>query len=126
MPKRATIKKLFVNPRLRRDRRSVSRAAGDGAQEEIEQRLTGGHIVGDVARGVAAGDCLDKGGEPSRGRLESAEIEGVDRGVAAHELRRVKIPSGVDAELEGVLHVAVVKPPRIMNPLDRLHRKNRR
>jgi hypothetical protein len=36
----------------------------------------------------------------------------------------MKIPPRVDAELQCVLHVAVVKPPRAVDTLDRLDRKN--
>src|SRR5215210_3954427 len=91
------------------------RAAVHPAQEIIEEALAGRGVVEDVAHqrrlsglGHEVLEALGRGGE-------SFEEEGVDRGVARRELRRMQVPALVVRVDERVADVIDVQLPGTMN-----------
>ena len=77
----------------------------------VQQTLAGCRVVEDLAdeRGLAR--FRDEVLEARGRRVETLQEERVERGVARRELRRVEVPTLVEAVRERVTHVVVVQLP---------------
>src|SRR5580698_3011151 len=90
-------------------------AGVDCPQEVVHQTLAGSGIVEHAAH-LSRARCLrDKVSKAFRGCLAAFQEEGVYRGEARRQLRRMEVPALVKASVQGVPHVAVVQLPSALN-----------
>ena len=90
-------------------------AAGDAAQEKIEQSLSGRGIVEDVAEKRSERRLFDKRLQPIRSALEAFEEERINRGVTSDELRRMQIPALIKSGAQRMQIVVETEPPGRVN-----------
>src|ERR671937_29641 len=74
----------------------ADRTGIEGAQEVVEQRLPGGRVVEDFTDERRLRRAVNEVAQPLARRVEPAEEEGVNRGVSAHELPGVQIPTLIE------------------------------
>src|SRR5207253_10350305 len=86
-------------------------AAVDAPEKEVEQALARGCIVERVAVQRRLRRLADEVLQPVAGRGQALEEEGIDGAVAAGGLRRVQVPSLIEAARERMAHVLRVPPP---------------
>ena len=91
-------------------------AAGDAAQKEVQEALARRRVVEDIAVKRRERRLFDKRFEPAGSRGQSFEEKRIDRGVTDDELRRMKVPSFVDAVAQRVQRVVECAPPRAVDP----------
>src|ERR1700730_40821 len=90
-------------------------AAVDGAKKIIEEPLSGGRVVENLAYKRRLRRLFNEITQPSGSGIEAFQEKRIYGCVAGHQLRRMEVPSLVVAVYERVTYVIKVKLPGMMN-----------